>query len=398
MKKFIPSFRLQIGLIFLVLLILSVIFTRGFFLGSFREYAAQLASRNIEGGLHELHARHRPALPSAEQTAFKNDIEQLLVKARQTELLTDLYEREITTYSVYIAIFVLLLVLLLFLFFLYQITRPLRRLQEATRALSGGNVHVRVAESRLSPINDVIVSFNQMVSDLERSRRRAIEAEKKLIWREIARVMAHEIKNPLTPIKLSVERLEFKYQQDPESVFKVVPDSVSVIKEEIENLQSLVDRFRDFAMLPEAKPEVYSLAEQLQEIAKPYQEMRNIEMQLAADMPVFYGDKVQLKQVFVNLLQNAIQATAEDGRIAIRASFTLSEFRIVLEDDGKGIATDRQELIFEPYYTSRRKGTGLGLPVVKRIVENHGGSIEVESEMDKGSRFTIRIPYANIHS
>ncbi len=398
MKKLIPSFRLQIGLIFLLLLILSVIFTRGFFLGSFREYSAQVAAQNIEKALHELHQHYQAELPQAEQTLFKNDIEQLLVKTRQTELLTSLYEREITTYSIYIAIFVLLLVLLLFLFFLYQITRPLRRLQEATRALSGGNVHVRVAESRLSPINDLIVSFNQMVSDLERSRRRAIEAEKKLIWREIARVMAHEIKNPLTPIKLSVERLECKYQQDPESVIAVLPDSVNVIKEEIENLQLLVDRFREFASLPEAQPEVYSLAEQLQEVAKPYQEMRAIEMQLAADMPVFYGDKMQLKQVFVNLLQNAIQATAEDGRITIGAAFKTAEFRIFFEDTGRGIAADRQELIFEPYYTSRRKGTGLGLPVVKRIVENHGGSIEVESEPGKGSRFTVRIPYANIHS
>lgn len=393
MKKLLPSFRIQIIIVFLLLLVISILFTRMFFLKSFNSFMRRISQPDVTLQLNRLYDEYAPNIPPGEAEKFKQEIESLMINQSRMDLAVDLYRREVTIYSIYIFVFILLAVLSIFLLSINLITRPLRRLQAATRALAAGDTDIQVWENRFSPINDLIVSFNQMVREINQQRQRAIEAEKQLIWKEIARVMAHEIKNPLTPMKLTIERLENKGLEKTDNILPILTESIEIIKEEIHNLQSLVDRFREFATLPAANKELYSLENQLTEIVRAYQPTFNIELIVETSLPLICADRIQMKQTFANLIQNAIQACEEEqGKLAINVGVKNSRFSIVLKDNGPGIKAEDLPKIFEPYFTTKRKGTGLGLAVVKRIVENHGGEISVASQTPGGTTVTVSLP------
>jgi two-component system nitrogen regulation sensor histidine kinase NtrY len=385
-------------MVFLLLLVISILFTRMFFLKSFNSFLQRISRQNVSLQLNRLYDDYAPNMPPAAMEKFKQEIESLMINQTQTDIAVDLYRREVTTYSIYIFVFVLLAVLTIFLLSINLITRPLRRLQAATRALAAGETEIQVRENRFSPINDLIISFNRMVREVNRQRQRAIEAERQLIWKEIARVMAHEIKNPLTPIKLTIERLENKGLRKPDEVMPVLAESIEIIKEEIQNLQALVDRFREFATLPAASKENYSLENQLTEIVRAYQPTFDIELVTETALPPIYADKIQMKQIFVNLIQNAIQACeAGPGKLIIIVGVKDSGFSIAFQDNGPGIKADDMPKIFEPYFTTKRKGTGLGLAVVKRIVENHDGEVAIVSQAPGGTTVTISLPIIATH-
>jgi two-component system nitrogen regulation sensor histidine kinase NtrY len=385
-------------MVFLLLLVISILFTRMFFLKSFNSFLQRISRQNVSLQLNRLYDDYAPNMPPAAMEKFKQEIESLMINQTQTDIAVDLYRREVTTYSIYIFVFVLLAVLTIFLLSINLITRPLRRLQAATRALAAGETEIQVQENRFSPINDLIISFNRMVREVNRQRQRAIEAERQLIWKEIARVMAHEIKNPLTPIKLTIERLENKGLRKPDEVMPVLAESIEIIKEEIQNLQALVDRFREFATLPAASKENYSLENQLTEIVRAYQPTFDIELVTETALPPIYADKIQMKQIFVNLIQNAIQACeAGPGKLIIIVGVKDSGVSIAFQDNGPGIKADDMPKIFEPYFTTKRKGTGLGLAVVKRIVENHDGEVAIVSQAPGGTTVTISLPIIATH-
>jgi two-component system nitrogen regulation sensor histidine kinase NtrY len=395
--KLIPSFRTQIFLVFLLLLFLSVVFTRSFFIKSFEPFLQRLSGLNVDRQLADIHKKYSPALPDDIRNSFAHDIENLMVNQKQFDLAVSLYRQRIAAYSIYIAVFVVIALLLIFLLTISLITRPLRRLQNATQEIMAGNINIQIKENRFSPINDLIVSFNTMVRELEIQRQRAIEAEKQIVWREIARVMAHEIKNPLTPIKLTVERLEIKRATDPDKLTDIIKDSINIIKEETENLQALVNRFRNFATLPQATPDKYRLDHQLQEIIDAYRAEYNISLDISISSPHIYADKIQLKQVFVNLIQNAIQSFRSGNEtITIMLRQQNNTFNITIQDSGPGISPENLKKIFEPYFTTKRKGTGLGLAIVKRIIENHGGSISIDSNVGVGTKINITLPRKQI--
>jgi len=377
----------------LLLLVISILFTRMFFLKSFNSFLQRISQQDVTLQLNRLYDKYAPNLPPGEIEKFKQEIEALMINQSRTDLAVDLYRREVTIYSIYIFVFVLLAVLIIFLLSINLITRPLRRLQAATRALAAGDTDIQVRENRFSPINDLIISFNQMVREINRQRQRAIEAEKQLIWKEIARVMAHEIKNPLTPIKLTIERLENKGLKKPDDILPVLTESIGIIKEEVQNLQSLVNRFREFATLPVASKESYSLENQLAEIVRAYQPTFDIELVVESVLPLIYADKIQMKQIFVNLIQNAIQACeTKRGKLTISVGIEKSSFSIAFKDNGPGVRAEDMHKIFEPYFTTKRKGTGLGLAVVKRIVENHEGEVAIASQSPGGTTVTISLP------
>ncbi|MBN2601648.1 MAG: HAMP domain-containing protein [Candidatus Marinimicrobia bacterium] len=333
------------------------------------------------------------SIPPDQTEIFDRDVESLMLSQKAIDLSVDLYRKQIDVYSRYIFYFILLSVLIVFVLSISLITRPLHRLQTATQALMAGDQHIQITENRFSPINDLIVSFNTMVRELDRQRQIAIEAEKQLVWKEVARIMAHEIKNPLTPIKLSVERLEMKAASDSEFNISLLQESLGIIKEEVNNLQGLVERFRGFASLPEARPEFYKLDTQINEIIGAYRSNHNIALNIDANLPLVYADKFQIKQAVVNLIQNAIQSTDRDDlQIDINLLSGTTNVMLKIKDNGPGISVEHMKKIFEPYFTTRRKGTGLGLPIVKRIIENHGGNIKISSEAGQGTTVTVTIP------
>lgn len=390
MRLPIPSFRVQIILLVSVLLAASVLMFRSYFIGSFQEFRSQIEYLELGDKINTLYQKYQDELPEDQTSeAFRSDIENLLIDVNQIDLAGDIFDREIKLYSIFIFVFLILTVLIIFLISFGLITRPLARLQSATKELARGNLNIRVRESKFSPINDLIVSFNAMTAELVENRNKLLEAEKEVMWREMAQVMAHEIKNPLTPIRLQMQRMEHKYLMGSDDFEKIFNDGVKIVNEEVENLQTLVNQFRNFARMPSASFEKYDLKTQIEEILMPYESQVDLQADIDRDLPEFYGDKMQMKQVFVNLIQNAIQSMDSDLTLRVGCHHEKGKFVITIEDHGNGIDKEDQEKIFQPYFTRKKKGTGLGLAIVKRIVQTHEGTIKVESEKGKGTRFTI---------
>jgi len=389
MRIRLPSFRSQILILVLFLLFNSVFFLRNYFLDSIETYSRAVESLNSEQDFNHLYQTYGHLLSDQEQEAFKKDIESMAATQRQNSLARNIFKKEVALYSKFIFVFLSVVVLILFFISFNLITRPLNRLQAATNELSKGNWSIQVPESRFSPLNDLIVSFNTMIRELESNRNKLIQAEKESAWRDLARIMAHEIKNPLTPMRLSLERLEQKYALKAPEFEAVFSSALAVMQEEISNLQRFASEFSQFAKLPKAESVDYNLNQQLTEIVQPYREQAEIHLNFASEHLRFHGDKTQMKQVFTNLIQNAIQSSPENCVLQISTRSKEKEIQVILEDNGPGIPAEDLGKIFDPYFTKRTKGTGLGLSIVKRIVEGHGGVIQVDSTPGKGTRFTL---------
>ncbi len=397
MKIRLPSFRTQILLVVLFLVFNSVLFYRNYFLDSLQNFTMEVEMLNTRDDFNRLYQQYGPELSEAQRKAFKEDMEKILVAEAQKGLAREMFQKEVALYSKFIFVFLTLAVLVLFFISFNLITRPLQRLQRATQQLSQGNWNIQVPESPFSPLNDLIVSFNTMIRELEVSRNKIIQAEKEAAWRDMARIMAHEIKNPLTPIRLSLERLQHKFSSGAKDIKTVFNHVTAVIQEEVNNLQKLASEFSQFAKLPAAVPAPYDLNAQLQELTTLYQSQANFTLHLDPDLSTFFGDKDQLKQVFTNLILNSIQSSDDQCHIEISTQRTRGGITITFQDNGKGILPEDLAKIFDPYFTRRTKGTGLGLSIVKRIVESHDGSIEVHSEVGTGTRFTLHFPIKDEH-
>lgn len=389
MRLPIPSYRVQIFIVVLFLIVNAVLFYRNFFLESFDEYVETVEQLRTNERLDTLYRTYAPLLKDEQQNKLKSDVEELLGTEEQKALARKMFRRDLNLHSSFIFLFLTATVLILFFFSFSLITRPLRRLQSATEELSRGNWTVQVKESRFSPLNDLIVSFNGMIRELEQNRNRLVQAEKESAWREMARVLAHEIKNPLTPIRLSLERVEQKFKSGSKKVASVMESASQVIREEIDNLESFANEFSRFARLPEAAFSLYDLNEQLVEIVEPYHNQVEIQLQLDDQLPFIHADRSQMKQVFTNIIQNSIQSMDNGGHIAVTSQNDNGTIAVSVEDNGLGIAAEDLEQIFEPYFTRKKKGTGLGLAIVKRIVKNHNGSISVKSTTGKGTEITL---------
>lgn len=385
-----PSFKIQIIVIMFILLVLSGLFTRYFFMTQFNDYSKDITSLKLYDQVHNLYSNHKDSID-------KEEVSKILTDINKIELTTYLFQKDMTLYSTLYVVISGLVVLIIMLIVLTLITRPLNRLQTGTKKIAGGDLKVRVRESRFSPINGLIVSFNNMVEELESNRDKLVQAEKDMMWREMAQVMAHEIKNPLTPLRLSAERMEMKYWGKSENFDKIFQDSMEVINEEINNLQHLVKEFSRFARMPSANFEHYDINEQIRDIIAPYRTKADITLSLDPELPEFYGDRMQMKQVFVNLIQNAIQASSSRSIIEISSRTDGALFIFSIKDSGEGISPEDMERIFRPYYTTKEKGTGLGLSIVKRMITQHQGTIEVDSKKGEGTTFTIRIQIQKKH-
>lgn len=390
MKIPLLSFRLQIIFVVLFLVINSALFFRNYFLDSFQSYSSTTDSLMVSEKINSVYNRYYDSIDNGDKSDFKKDIEELMVTQQQAKLTRKYFKDELALSSKFIFVFLTLSVLILFLLSFNLITTPLKKLQSATEKLGKGDMDIRIKESPFSPLNHLIQSFNSMTTELKASREKLIEAEKESAWRGMARIMAHEIKNPLTPIKLSLERMETKFYSDSTQFDQVFKKTTAVIHEEINNLHSLAKEFSEFARLPQANIEKIDLNFHLKEILIPYTDSHNITLALTEKNPDIMVDKNQFKQVIVNILQNAIHASKSEDEIEVSTEFERPEtIAIRIRDHGSGISKENLDQIFEPYYTNKEKGTGLGLAIVKRIVEQHDGKIEVESQMNKGTIFSL---------
>jgi two-component system nitrogen regulation sensor histidine kinase NtrY len=224
-----------------------------------------------------------------------------------------------------------------------------------------------------------------------------IRAQKVAAWREVARRLAHEIKNPLTPIQLCAERLRRHFAGGPPAARALVEECTTTIVGEVESLKGLVDEFSQFARMPAPRTVPTDLAPLITDTLALYNGIFtdvHIERQFATGVPLVRLDAEQIRRVIINLVDNAIEAMERKGRILVETQLDAANgvVRIFVADDGPGIPAAEREKLFLPYYSTKRRGSGLGLAIVRRIIAEHGGSIEVGDNHPRGTRFTIELP------
>jgi two-component system, NtrC family, nitrogen regulation sensor histidine kinase NtrY len=284
-----------------------------------------------------------------------------------------------------------------------EIIRPIVDLEEATKRVSEGDFSFRILTSTHDELSVLVSSFNKMVSELGSSRSKLIQAEKISAWKEIAQRLAHEIKNPLTPIKLSAQRIQKKYGEKSRKFNDILNNSVSAIVTEVDNLNKLLDEFREFTKLPDPFPENVNLKELIDEVLSIYRNLAvniDFEFKYHSEEILIYVDKNQIKQVFANLLKNSIHAIADSGKIIISTNEInksgMRFLRIQFTDTGCGMDEEIQEKLFDPYFTTKKDGSGLGLAIVERIIFDHNGTIWFETKKGSGTSFFIDLPIKDV--
>jgi nitrogen fixation/metabolism regulation signal transduction histidine kinase len=301
----------------------------------------------------------------------------------------------------------LLMTVIIAVSFTRRVTHPIVELTEATRRVAEGDFSIQILARRGDELGLLIRSFNAMVQDLEKSRAALVKAEKISIWQNMAQQLAHEIKNPLTPIKLSAERVLRRWRNEPERIGEILESSMLAIIQETEGLSTLLTEFRTLSKPMEPSQTWSSLREAVEEAITPYRSSHpNVRFETAHidDDVSLKIDKHRLLQVLTNLIINAIDAmnlprepvSGFLGTIEIRTDIVkkreIRYCRISIRDTGKGIGKQEGALIFTPYFTTKESGTGLGLPIVERIVNDHGGAIWFNSAEGMGTTFFIDLP------
>ena len=293
----------------------------------------------------------------------------------------------------------LLMTVIVAISFTRRITHPIVELTEATRRVAEGNFSIQILSRRNDELGLLIRSFNAMVQDLEKSRAALVKNETISIWQNMAQQLAHEIKNPLTPIKLSAERVLRRWRNDPEHIDEILENSMMAIIQETEGLSTLLNEFRTLSKPMEPSQSWTSLKEPVEEVLNSYSssypgvkfDMDHVDTSISIKI-----DKHRLSQILTNLVINAIDAMSGIGSIEIRTDLVKKRevcyCRISVKDSGKGIGKQESQLIFTPYFTTKESGTGLGLPIVERIVNDHGGAIWFDSAEGMGTTFYIDLP------
>jgi two-component system nitrogen regulation sensor histidine kinase NtrY len=223
-----------------------------------------------------------------------------------------------------------------------------------------------------------------------------IKAQKALAWQEVARRIAHEIKNPLTPIKLSTERMLKKWEQKDEDFPQVFERSMRTIIKEVDSLRNLVDEFSRFEKMPEINKAPTILAGIIDEVVNLYRDYKSfsIRVSLPENMPLIDMDGGQFKRVLINLFENAIQAMRSGGDIEVTVHLNASLNRVFINvaDNGPGIREEDKEKLFLPYFSTKKEGTGLGLAIANKIIREHMGHLTVRDNEPHGTVFTIEMP------
>lgn len=223
-----------------------------------------------------------------------------------------------------------------------------------------------------------------------------LKAQRAAAWREVAKRIAHEIKNPLTPIQLSAQRLRRKFS-DSRTSDNILEDCTATIIKQVEGLKTLVNEFSNFARMPAAEPTPNNLNEILSESLVLYQEAhKNIRFNFdpSSSLPVLEVDRDQIKRMMINLLENAVASIEGKGEVRIEAVYDkgLDIVRIEISDTGCGISPEVRSRLFEPYFSTKKSGTGLGLAIVSRIISDHNGYIRVQDNKPRGTKFIIELP------
>jgi len=280
-----------------------------------------------------------------------------------------------------------------------RVTRPVEVLAAAARDVAGGNWNTQVEVNSADELGELAESFNRMTRELLQQRDQLVQTERVAAWRELARRLAHELKNPLFPLQLTVENLIRARQQSPEQFEEIFLESSTTLLAEIANLKAIISRFSDFSKMPHPQLQRVQLNEIVQGVGRLFQAQLQAsnppaiecEFELDEHLEPIAADAELLHRAISNLLLNAMDAMPQGGTVRLRTWQTDNSVYLEVSDTGTGLTSEECERLFTPYFTSKQHGTGLGLAIVQSIVSDHDGKISVQSSPGRGTTFRIEL-------
>ncbi len=295
---------------------------------------------------------------------------------------------------------VVVVVTIVALLFARRISRRIAALVKGTREVAQGDLDARVTLRGKDELAELSDAFNTMVGDLQSERQKTLYLQRIGAWQDVARKLAHEIKNPLTPIQLVVQQAVSSYKGDDERYKALLASCDEIVREEVQGLRRLVDAFRDLGRLPKVEANALPIEDILGDLRSNAELEPHLDIAVEDEEMVVRADRLLLRRVLVNLLENGVQANeADDARVVLRCEKDGAMAQFSVEDAGPGVPQAKREQIFDPYVTSKETGTGLGLAIAKKVALDHRGSLVLDEEPSAlgGARFVLRIPLSEVH-
>ena len=322
----------------------------------------------------------------------------LLLGSSRKELV--LLTRHILQIAAVVAGAALLIGLLISLWVSARITRPLEELAAGAREVASGRWDTVIDLRGKDEIGQLAAAFNEMTQTLAAQRDQLVQTERVAAWRELARRLAHELRNPLFPLQITVENLQKARQLDAKQFLEVFNESTATLKAELANLNTIVGRFSDFSKMPAPHFARVNVNEALRNAVRLFEPQFNAvgkppvipEYFLTEPLPEIDADADLLHRAFQNLVLNALDAMPAGGTLTLRTTEHESNVRIEVSDTGKGLTPEECSRLFTPYYTTKVQGTGLGLAIIQSVISDHHGTISVSSDEGRGTTFRIELP------
>lgn len=311
-------------------------------------------------------------------------------------------EEHIRTIAYGVAAAGILLAIAFSLWIAARVSRPIEQLAGAAEEVASGNWDVRVPERGRDEVAVLARSFNHMTEELTSQRERLVQSERVAAWRELARRLAHELKNPLFPLQITVENLVRARELPPSEFDEIFGESTSTLSAEIGNLKTIIGRFSDFSKMPKPELERIDARDVVERVRSLYEaaaaqgaEKIHFSTEVSSEHMPLMADPELLHRALSNLVLNAMDAMPDGGNLTVAAQPRGDRIELRVCDTGAGLTPEECERLFTPYYTTKQHGTGLGLAIVQSVVADHAGTIAVESRPGGGATFIITLPRAN---
>jgi signal transduction histidine kinase len=343
-------------------------------------------------------------------SADSENVDAIPLKAEQGELLGMLLvgnsrrdlvtvEARIRSASLLVAVLALVAATVVSSWMATRVTRPVEQLAEAAREVAAGNWQAQVQVDASDELGEMADAFNRMTRELTEQRERLVQAERVAAWRELARRLAHELKNPLFPLQITVENL-LKAREHGEQFDEVFRESASTLLAEIASLKAIIGRFSEFSRMPQPQLQAVDINQLVREVLQVHQAQLSVEGKPAIAAELKLDDKLGevaadpdlLHRALANLVLNAIDAMPQGGTLTLRTRAGAENFFIEVADTGTGLSKEECDRLFTPYYTTKEHGTGLGLAIAQSVVSDHNGRIAVKSATGQGTTFVIELP------
>jgi two-component system, NtrC family, nitrogen regulation sensor histidine kinase NtrY len=307
------------------------------------------------------------------------------------KIKTSLTTTEINVVIFGIYSFAVIIIIVISTIFANQISQPIQRLTEATDAVSKGDLNVKIDHNERGELKDLLDGFNQMTSELKKNQIELAEMEREAAWKEMAKQVAHEIKNPLTPMKLALQQLIISYKDKSKDFDRLFEKVSGTVLNQIDTLNQIASEFSRFAKMPSLKIETIDILSVLNDTVNMFMhEKTSLQINTDLSTAVIDADFSQLRRMFINLIRNSMQANAD--KIIIELIKNESMYKILFSDNGSGIPENQKDRIFDDNFTTKKQGMGLGLSLAKRFTTSINGEIKLQNSSANGTTFVITFP------